>query len=346
MASRTQVALSAGEIESLIRDAFGAGARVAASRPLSGGTFNACWAVALADGAEHVLKVAPPPSLPLLRHERDLLRTEADFYARAAAAGVPVPAVLHADFGRRRIASDWLVMTKVPGASLHALRRRLAPAERDAVRRELGRATARLAAIEGERFGYPVAAVGTQASSWRAAFAAMLGILLDDADRYRVRLPRPRAAIEGLLEGALPALDAVATPRLVHFDLWDGNVFVERGPSGAGASARLAGILDGERAFWGDPLAELASLALFGEIENETALLAGWAEELGRAPRFAEEERTRIALAQLYLYLLMWIEMAPRGTGLPMRIAIRHLAGRSLRRAFGWLERAGGGGRR
>lgn len=342
MASRTQVRLRSGEIESLIRDAFGAGARVVASRPLSGGTFNACWAVALADGAEHVLKVAPPPSLPLLRHERELLRTEADFYDRAAAAGVPVPAVLHADFARRRIASDWLVMTKLPGTSLQALRRRLAPAERDAVRRELGRASARLAAIEGERFGYPVAAVGTQAPTWRAAFAAMLGILLDDADRYRVRLPRPRAAIEGLLERALPALDAVATPRLVHFDLWDGNVFVERGPGGA----RLAGILDGERAFWGDPLAELASLALFGEIEDETALLSGWAEELGRAPRFAADERARIALAQLYLYLLMWIEMAPRGTSLPMRLAIRHLAGRSLRRAFGRLERADGGGRR
>lgn len=335
MASRTQLALTPEQVAALVRAGLGSDARVAARRPLRGGTFNACWGVTLADGSEAVLKVAPPPDLPLLRYEQDLLRTEADFYARAALVGVPVPRVLHADFGRRLLASDWLLMTRVPGASLYAVRHRLGREERARVRRELGRMAARIGAIRVVGFGYPAAGTGTQALRWRDAFGAMLGVLLDDAARYRVRLPRPRAAFEALLASHAAALDAVAQPRLVHFDLWDGNVFVERGPGGA----RLSGLLDGERAFHGDPLAELASLALFGEIEDETALLAGWAEEAGRAPRFDDEERARIALAQLYLYTIMWVEMAPRGVGLPMRLAIRHLAGRSLRRA--WRRLAG-----
>jgi aminoglycoside phosphotransferase (APT) family kinase protein len=317
-------------VSALVRAGLGSSARVVASRRLRGGTFNACWGVTMADGAEAVLKVAPPPELPLLRYEQDLLRTEADFYARAGAAGVPVPGVLHADFGRRLIASDWLLVTKVPGASLHALRRRLSRAERERVRRELGRAAARSGTIRGARFGYAAPGTGTQAARWRDAFASIVGILLDDAARYGVRLPRPRAELEALVAAHAPALDAVVEPRLVHFDLWDGNVFVARGAGGV----RLSGILDGERAFWGDPLAEMASLALFGEIEERAALLAGWAEELARAPVFTGEERARISLAQLYLYLIMWVEMAPRGTALPLRIAIRHLAGRALRRAF------------
>lgn len=330
MASRTQVALAPEQVAALVRSALGTGARVVASQPLRGGTFNACWGVTLAGGEQVVLKVAPPPELPLLRYEQDLLRAEADFYARAAGAGVPVPRVLHADFARRRLASDWLVMSRIPGDSLYALRRRLGREERAAVRRELGRMTARIGTIGVERFGYPAAGTGTQAARWREAFPAMLGILLDDAGRYGVRLPRPRAEVEALLAARAPALDTVAEPRLVHFDLWDGNVFVVRDAGGV----RLSGLLDGERAFGGDPLAELASLALFGEIEDDAALLAGWAEETGRAPRFDEGERARISLAQLYLYTIMWVELAPRGVGLPMRLAIRHLAGRSLRRAW------------
>ena len=56
---------------------------------------------------------------------------------------------------------------------------------------------------------------------------------------------------------------------LVHFDLWDGNILVESDPAGH----RIGALIDAERAFWGDPLAEFVSLALFGDIERDTAFL-------------------------------------------------------------------------
>ncbi len=51
-------------------------------------------------------------------------------------------------------------------------------------------------------------------------------------------------------------------PVLVHFDLWPGNILVERPAAG---EARIGGLVDGERMFWGDPLADFVSLALLGE---------------------------------------------------------------------------------
>jgi hypothetical protein len=80
--SRTRIHLDPGEVTQLVRGALGSSARVASSRPLDGGTFNACWKVVLEGGQSLVLKVAPPPELPLLHYEQDLLRTEVDFYAR------------------------------------------------------------------------------------------------------------------------------------------------------------------------------------------------------------------------------------------------------------------------
>ena len=115
--SRTRVALDRSAVDALVRGALGSAARVAGATPLGGGTFNACWSVALADGRALVLKVAPPPDLPLLTYEQDLLRAEVDFYARAAQVGVPVPAVVAADFARRAIASDWFLMTRLPGVA-------------------------------------------------------------------------------------------------------------------------------------------------------------------------------------------------------------------------------------
>jgi aminoglycoside phosphotransferase (APT) family kinase protein len=328
------VALSPGQVEELVRDALGAGARVERSAELRGGTFNACWGVALAGGRELVLKVAPPRELRLLTYEQELLRTEADFYPRAAAAGVPVPEVVHAGFGGRPLANDWLLMTRVPGRSLEAVRRKLSRAELESVRAALGRTVARLGEVRGSFFGYAPERVHARGASWREAWGAMLRNLFDDAEHFDVRLPRPRTAFEATIAACAPALDAVAEPRLVHFDLWNGNLFVDR----VGGELRLTGVIDGERAFWGDPLAELPSLALFGDIERDAAFLRGYGEALGRPLAFDEQTRARILLAQLYLYLIMWVERAPRGSRGALAFVIARLAARMLRRTLARLD--------
>jgi aminoglycoside phosphotransferase (APT) family kinase protein len=337
--SRTRIHLDPGEVTQLVRGALGSSARVASAQLLDGGTFNACWKVVLEGGQSLVLKVAPPPELPLLHYEQDLLRTEVDFYARAAQAGVPVPAVVGADFSRRAIGSDYFLMTCIAGLPLTQARRRLSREALRSVRAELGRCAARLAAVRGDHFGYSAAPVGTRAATWRAAFGAMLAILLRDAERLGVALPRPAADLMELVEACAPALDAVTTPSLVHFDLWDGNILVdvEADPP------RLSGLIDGERAFWGDPLAEFASLVLFGEIDRDVAFLQGWAEAAGRPLAFDTSERQRIALSQLYLYLIMRIEPPTRDARGLMGFVIQRLVSRSLRRAFRHLDASLGG---
>jgi len=94
----------------------------------------------------------------------------------------------------------------------------------------------------------------------------------------------------------------VTTPVLVHFDLWQGNVFVDP------AESRVVGIIDPERAFWGDPVADFVSLALFGDIEDEPDFLAGYG-----GVAFTPAMRYRFRLYRVYLYLIMIVEGAPRG---------------------------------
>ena len=236
-------------------------------------------------------KVAPPPEAPGLTYEVDLLATEALFYERAATLDVPLPSVVAAGDG-------WLVVTRLDGTP--ANQAAPAPAAALALRRDLGGHVARLHSLRGDGgFGYPQLPL---APTWREAFGVMVRNVLADAERFGVDLEVGAEDLDG------DDLDEVATPVLVHFDLWDGNLFVDP------VAGRVTGIIDAERAFWGDPLADFASLPVFGDTEQDAALLEGY-RAAGGTLDFTAGERTRIARYRAYLDLLMLTETVPRQVG-------------------------------
>jgi aminoglycoside phosphotransferase (APT) family kinase protein len=274
--------------------------RLAHLAPLTGGTYNTVEELRLTDGTRYVLKIPPAAATPGLRHERRLLVSEAEFYRSAAEAGVPAPRLVS-------MGDDYLLMTACPGDTWDGT---LTDAEQTALRTELGGRTARLHRVTGPGFGYPSGALGPLAPDWRTAFTTMFDAVLDDARRYGARLPRPVDAVARTARSAYGALEEVTVPCLVHFDLWRGNILVDR----SGGEARIGGLIDGERMFWGDPLADFVSLALLGDIRQDEAFLAGYREAGGRAG-FDTPARLRLALYRAYLYLIMLTETIPREVG-------------------------------
>jgi aminoglycoside phosphotransferase (APT) family kinase protein len=284
--------------------------QVAGSRLLTGGTFNAVHLVSLADGTRLVVKIPPAAGTPLLRYERQgILATEALYYQLAGECrDVTVPDVVAVDTADA--AGGYLVMTECPGTPWPQLAPPPAGAERDELRAALGGQVARLHTITGPGFGYPSEPVGPLRETWRAAFFDMVNAVLADAGTFAVTLPRPIDDILEWFNARAVVLDEVTTPALVHFDLWDGNILVESGPAGH----RIGALIDAERAFWGDPLAEFVSLALYGDIERDTAFLDGY-RGAGGTVTFDVAARRRLSLYRAYLYLIMWVETAPRGFG-------------------------------
>ncbi|MFR0355472.1 phosphotransferase family protein [Streptomyces sediminimaris] len=271
-------------------------------RPLDGGTYNTVEELRLTDGSRYVLKLAP--DTPGLSYEKRLLVSEAEFYRCAAATGVPAPRLmsLGGDAAGRH-----LLMTACPGEAWGSW---LTDAQQAVLRAELGRQVARLHRVTGPAFGYPSGALGPLSRHWRSAFTGMLDAVLDDARHYRARLPRSADEVARTARAAYPALEEVTTPSLVHFDLWPGNILVDR----SAGEPRIGGLIDGERMFWGDPLADFVSLALLGDIRKDEAFLAGYREAGGRA-EFDIPALLRLALYRVYLYLIMLTETVPREAG-------------------------------
>ncbi|MEV6236098.1 aminoglycoside phosphotransferase family protein [Lentzea sp. NPDC051838] len=267
-------------------------------RPLGGGTYNAVYRVTSPEG-DFVLKVSPSDQ-PGLTYERNLMRTEA-LFCRLGHEVAPVPEVVHTDFSRTLVPGDALLTTCLPGQPLFGR----TDVDRASVRRQLGKAVAGLHEVTGPGFGYPQLGLHT---SWTSAFFAMVDAVRADAVRFGVDLPDisldPRV------------FDEVKRPSLVHFDLWDGNVLTDTG---------LTGLVDGERAFWGDPVAEFVSLALFGSIEDDGDFLGSYGFE------FTDSARIRLASYQAYLYSIMLVERVPRGSSDP---AMERLVTDALRRAL------------
>ena len=280
---------------------------LAGCRPMSGGTYNTVEELRLTDGSRYILKIPPPPTVPGMSHERELLVSEAEFYRAAATVDVPAPRVVHVCLDASE--GCHLLMTACPGDAWDDTS---PDSEQAALRRELGRHVARLHQVTGPGFGYPSGALGPLSADWRTAFTAIYDAVLDDARRYEAWLPLPVDEVARAAKSAYDALDEVTVPRLVHFDLWQGNILVDR-PEGGG-EPRIGGLIDGERMFWGDPLADFVSLALLGDIRKDHDFLTGYQEAGGRA-EFTHSARQRLALYRSYLYLIMLIETVPRGAG-------------------------------
>ncbi len=309
--SATKQPLEREQVRALLREAVG---EERDAVELSDGEFTVCYAT-----DDVVLKVWPEPGTPLLTHEDGLVHAEIEVCRRASEAGFPAPELLHADLSRRHVGRDWVAMTRLPGTPLALAH------DGVEVDHELGEAFARLHRIRGERFGYP-GRPALQGTTWRAALGRMLGAVLDDAERFAVPLPFARVEAESALAAAGRALDEVTVPALVHFDAWAGNVLVEDG--------RLSGVIDGERAFYGDPLAEWAMLAFGREPADRPELVAGYG---GLALDAAA--RVRLDLYRLYLFTIVLVEEAPRRYDPVRRTAAREHAAAGALAALARLQR-------
>jgi aminoglycoside phosphotransferase (APT) family kinase protein len=295
--------LAPAALDALARRAVGAG--VAEARELANGYANAVWHLTLDDGRRLVLKLSPPPELEQLSYERDLLRTEALVYRLCEPTGVPMPTLIHTGFDDPVLGGDYLVLSALDGVPWNQAAASLDPADERALRRELGRHLAEFNTVTGEVFGYPHA--GLTGATWRAAFLTMVGAVLRDSARYATPLPLSASEIAAAIAAVSGVLDDVRVPSLVHFDIWPGNVFLtlDDGPP------RIQAIIDHERAFWGDPLADFVTPTIFGELTESDELVAGYREAGGRI-ELNSSAQARLALYRAYLSLIMLVEEGPR----------------------------------
>ncbi|GAA2525929.1 phosphotransferase family protein [Winogradskya humida] len=266
---------------------------------LGHGWFNVAYRIRLRDGAEVVLKIAPPPHIEVMTYERGAMGIElASLRLIAERTGVPVPRVDYADRSHELCDADWFFMPYIDADNFGIVKDSLTAAELDAYNEALGAANRELNSIRGGAFG-PLAGPGDP--TWRACFTRMIGDVLADGQRRSVGIGYDYELIRDVIAGNQDCLDEVTEPRFVEWDLWDSNVMIRDG--------KIIAIIDHERAFYGDPLMEAGFTAVdLPAFGDPAAFLRGY----GHA-RLTTGDRQRRRLYTLYLVLIMIIETDYRG---------------------------------
>ncbi len=303
MHSTTKISLTREKLSGLTEHALGL--RAVRADELADGWFNTIYRLELDDGRSVVIKISPPPGHSVMRYERDLMQVEVDVLRLLGDVdGVPVPEVFAFDDSREVIGHDYFIMDYVPGEAYSRARDDLSSAERSSIETELGAISARVNAIAGRRYGRYLDD-RSASRSWPDSFTAMIDDVLLDAADTGTALPVPGDAILDACRRGRAALDEVDTPRLVLWDLHPGNVFVSAG--------RVSGIIDVDRAIWGDPLMEFFFRSFAGASQE---FRAAYGSEASSGQAGAEQKAPaaqRIWLYDLYLALIMVVECSFRG---------------------------------
>lgn len=274
------------------------GCRAATIVELSDGWANSVYELQLDAGSSWIMKVSPPASTTLMRYEYELMKTEVAAMELLQQAGqIPVPKVIAFDRSRSLLDGEIVIMEKLQGEPYIKLKEALTMEERSGIERQLGHYTALLHAIKAPSFG-PFCAPHDYNTSWRDVFLIMINSVLDDGEDAHMPLPLPYQELRDLLYSNTVCMNEVTVPSLIHWDLWDGNILVHEG--------KITGIIDFERALWGDPL--------FEHYFSNTALdNASFVQGYGNYEQLTDNEQLRIACYKLYMDLIMYIECHYRG---------------------------------
>ena len=213
------------------------------------GKFNTTFFVESDGQPGTVIRIAPPPETPILFYERNMMAQEPGLHRLLRErTGVPVPAIHAYDTSRSILDCDFLLMERLAGMSLAETFGQ----DETYVFHQVGKQLAEVHAIHAESYGYlgehrPMA----PQSSWREAFRIMWDKLVDDTVGCGGYSADEAKAMRLLLERHDHLFERDVPASLLHMDIWHQNILADE-------DGTVTGIVDWDRALWGDPEIEFA----------------------------------------------------------------------------------------
>ncbi|MFX0124236.1 MAG: aminoglycoside phosphotransferase family protein [Candidatus Hodarchaeota archaeon] len=307
MKSNSKKPLTITEIQQIIDASFGT-TKLGSIIELTDGWFNTAYSIEIPDlGQEVVMKVAPPSEVKILTYEKNIMKTEVQVYKiLKEKTDVPVPKILSINFNQDIINRDYFIMEKLKGTPWNKIESKLSRELNDQLKYKTGVYAAQINSITGNHFGYFTDSKKPYNKNWKNTIVNMIKNVLDDGIELKAEIPQSPQTIKKLIETKAEILEDVKVPRLVHWDLWEGNIFIIEQEKG---KYSIEGIIDCERALWGDPLIEYE----FMHAPSNKAFLQGFETETKEKFVFTNDLEQRRQLYNVYLFLIMVTEANSRG---------------------------------
>lgn len=267
------------------------GQEIASIEELTEGFFNVAYHIVLTDGSEVILKIAPMCDVEIMTHEINIMFSEVDSMRMVARnTSVPVAEILYYDNSRTICDSDYFFMKKLKGKSFHSCQEAMTQEQKEKIYRQMGKYTRTLNQIKGSKFGY-YGQPDKQGDNWFTVFKSMLKDTYQDAKRKSIDIAVPMDQLLLLLDRDRVIFEQVTKPSFVHWDIWDGNVFIYEN--------EITGIIDFERCLWADELMEVG----FRTCWYNKAFIEGYGYT-----ELQQEQLVRAEWYDIYLFLICCLE--------------------------------------
>jgi fructosamine-3-kinase len=246
------------------------------------------------DLGRYIIRIAPPDDAGFLFYERLMMRQEPDLHTLIRdRTRIPVAEIVGYDFERTHIDRDYIVMSALPGIPLSEFPALTQSVYMRALRqvgehlRQLHALTAAAClGLDGEYHGYLGAHQPMEPQpKWSAAFHVMWNKLLDDVVACDGYTEEETQSLRDLLDLYIEEFDRPITPRLLHMDVWSQNILIDQ-------QGNVTGLVDFDRALWGDVEIEFAVLDYCGI--SEPSFWAGYGN-------LRDESPSAIVRRQFYL---------------------------------------------
>ena len=260
-------------------------------KELTEGMCNVTYSIAFSDGSESILKIAAKDRSGNTSNEVNLMRAEVSAMKLVAEkCSFKVADVQYYDTSNTICDGNCFFMEKLEGDNFHFVKEKMSEEEISAIGKELGRISRELSTIQNPDFGF--LGEDTRYNSLFTFVKQMLTNLITDAQKRNIDILYDGRTLLDQLEKEESAFREVKKASLVHWDMWEGNVFVKDG--------RVSGIIDWERAMWGEPFMD----DRFRMHNRDKIFLEGFGQT-----SFTENELKRLRWYDIILYLTMMIEV-------------------------------------
>ena len=262
---------------------------------LTEGMCNAAYKLTYADGFKAVLKISSSIKDGFMTNESNLMEAEVRAMKLVAeATDIKVAEVYKYDTSRKLCDGDYFFMENLEGSSWISVVDNLGEETNLNLRMEVGKLQKCLSEVKGVKFGLLGDDIHQFDSLYEFTYF-LINNVLEDAEKRAVEIGVPRNEILAKLENDKEIFESIKVPTLVHWDMWEGNIFVKDG--------EISGIIDWERAMWGEPFMD----DRFRYHNRNNDFLKGFGIE-----ELSFKELRRIYWYDILLYLTMMTEVTYR----------------------------------
>lgn len=263
----------------------------ASIKELTEGMCNVTYNITFSDGDECILKIAAKDRTGNTSNEIRLMDAEVTAMKLVRENySFKVADVLVYDCSGTICDGDYFFMEKLPGSNYSFIKDNLPEETNRKIAREIGCISRQLCSITNPQFGFLGDTV--RYDSLSGFVRKMLANLISDAHKKKVDLCCDTDKLLKCFEEEKHIFDEVSFATLVHWDMWEGNVFVD--------GDHVSGIIDWERAMWGE--------AFMDDRFRKHNLNKDFLEGFGKQD-FTENELKRLRWYDIILYMTMMVEV-------------------------------------